>query len=110
MSLPKEIERKISMLHSEVVKLFMSDVCIDLTPDRINVCISDSLSGIGFEVLEIQYFDLDGNIVDTLEKAKYVRVIANHRETENIRHIFTFAVIGTRNKYKVLYLQSAVQV
>ena len=98
------------MLHSEVVKLFMSDVCKDLTPDKVSSCISDNLSNLGFEVLEIQYFDLDGNIVNKIEDAKYVRVIANHKETENIKHIFTFALIGIRDKYKVLYLQSAIQI
>ncbi len=104
----ESLDSTIRRLHSDVMYDFLSNACSDIDRDSVISCISDVLSKHGFTISRCTLLSIDGEVVQSPEFARYVRVEARHPDTGNISHIFTFAIIRRRDKYDVLYLQSAV--
>ena len=103
-----ELDRRIYELHSKVMNEFMSGKCYDVDEPLVIDCIKDTLAGIGLSINDVTLFDLDGNVTNDISNARYVRVITTSNYVGG-EQIFTFALIKLRNKYRVLYLQSAVK-
>ncbi len=102
------LDRRIYELHSKVMSEFMGGKCYDIDEALVIDCIREALTGIGLRISDITLFDIDGNITSNIDNAKYVRVTTTSNYV-NGEQIFTFALIKLRNKYRVLYLQSAVK-
>ncbi|WP_229709910.1 hypothetical protein [Vulcanisaeta souniana] len=95
-------------MHGKVMNMFMGNQCYDVDPPLVMDCVKNALTSIGLNVEEIMFFDIDGNVSQDIDNARYVRAVATSNEI-NGKQIFTFALIKYRGKYKVLYLQSAVE-
>ncbi len=102
------VDRKTYELHGKVMNEFMSGRCYDVDEPFVINCIEGVFNGIGLTIKEIALFDIDGNVTNLLENARYVRVVATSKEVGG-EQIFTLALIKVRGKYRVLYLQSAVK-
>ncbi len=101
------LDKRVYEIHGKVMNMFMGNQCYDVDPPLVMDCVKNALSDIGLNVKEIMFFDIDGNVTQDINNAKYMRVVATSNGI-NGRQIFTFALIKYRGKYKVLYLQSAV--
>ncbi|KUO92518.1 MAG: hypothetical protein RXO22_00725 [Thermocladium sp.] len=101
-----EASKAIQKIHSEVMMSFMKD-CSNLDFNDIGSCVASKLRENGLEVLDIRMFDLDGRETNDPSTVKYVRASVKG-DLPNIEHIFTFAVIKRRDKFNVLFMQSAV--
>ncbi|MFB6470300.1 MAG: hypothetical protein TU36_003585 [Vulcanisaeta sp. AZ3] len=104
----ENVDKRVYEIHSKVMKEFMNNKCYDIDENLVIECINNTLSDIGLSVKEVMLFDLDGNITQTVNNARYVKIIATSNEI-NGKQIFTFALIRYRDKYRVLYLQSAIK-
>ncbi|WP_054842533.1 hypothetical protein [Vulcanisaeta distributa] len=102
------LDRRVYELHSKVMNEFMSGKCYDIDEALVIDCIKDTLTNIGLSVNDIVLFDIDGNVTNEIGNARYVRVTTTSNYV-NGEQIFTFALIKLRNRYRVLYLQSAVK-
>ncbi|WP_054855887.1 hypothetical protein [Vulcanisaeta sp. JCM 16161] len=87
---------------------FMGSKCYDVDETLVIDCIKDALTSIGLSVNDVTLFDIDGNVTNNISNARYVRVSTTSNYV-NGEQIFTFALIKSRNRYRVLYLQSAVK-
>ncbi|GAB6945208.1 hypothetical protein [Vulcanisaeta sp. JCM 14467] len=103
-----ELDRRVYELHSKVMNEFMGGKCYDVDESLVIDCIRDALTSIGLSINDVTLFDLDGNVTNNISNAKYVRVTTTSNYVSG-EQIFTFALIKLRNKYRVLYLQSAVK-
>ncbi len=86
--------------------MFMGGKCYDLNGELVIDCVKEALSEVGLRVTSLSLYNLDGNEVSDINNARYLRV-----ETQGDipgRHIFTFAIIKVRDRFRVLYLQSAI--
>ena len=101
-----EVSKAVQKIHSEVMMEFMKD-CSGLEFTDIINCVSEKLRGAGLEVKDIRMLDLDGNQTNEPNSVKYVRAVATGN-IPNVEHIFTFATIKRRDKFNVLFMQSAV--
>ncbi|ADN51748.1 hypothetical protein [Vulcanisaeta distributa] len=102
------LDKRVYELHSRVMSEFMGGRCYDVDETLVIDCIRDALTDIGLSVNDVVLFDIDGNVTNEISNAKYVRVTTTSNYV-NGEQIFTFALIKLRNKYRVLYLQSAVK-
>ncbi len=103
-----EVSKRVYEIHGRVMNEFMGSKCYDIDETLVLDCIKDALTDIGLSVKDITLFDLDGNVTQEFSNARYVRVTTTSKEV-NGEQIFTFALIKIRNKYRVLYLQSALK-
>lgn len=102
----EETDKRVYELHKKVMELFMGSKCYDIDGELLIECVKDELAELGLKVITYSLFDIDGNEVNDPNNARYLRV-----ETQGPvpgKHIFTFAIIKSRGKFRVLYLQSAV--
>ena len=95
-------------MHSKVMSEFMGGKCYDVDEDLVLDCIRDALTEVGLRVNDVTLFDIDGNVTNNISNARYVRVTTTSNYVSG-EQIFTFALIRSRNRYRVLYLQSAVK-
>ncbi|WP_054857346.1 hypothetical protein [Vulcanisaeta sp. JCM 16159] len=102
------LNKRVYELHGRVMSEFMGGKCYDIDEPSVISCIKDALASIGLSVKDLIFFDIDGNIVKDLGSARYVRVTATIDDVSG-EQIFTFALLKFRNKYRVLYLQSAIK-
>ncbi|MGC9180662.1 MAG: hypothetical protein ACP5GZ_10740 [Vulcanisaeta sp.] len=102
------LDKRVYELHSRVMSEFMGGRCYDVDESLVIDCIKDVLTGIGLSINDVTLFDIDGNVAKDINSAKYVRVTATSNYI-NGEQIFTFALLKFRDKYRVLYLQSAIK-
>jgi len=100
---------KYSIQHGEVKRLFEEKPCFDLPKDEVLKCITDRLSSLGYMVLETSLWTLFAEPTEDLDEAKFARVEARYPNDE-VKHIFTFALLKARGRFRVLFAQSAVVV
>ena len=105
-----QLERAVSTLHSSVMQEFMRGKCSEVEASLVKQCVKGVLEELGFEIKDFRMFTLDGQETESIEDARYLRVEATHEMSGDIIHVFTFALMKHRDKFKVLYLQSAVKV
>ena len=107
-----ELERVVNLLHSTVMSAFSKDACGEVSVGEASSCIRGMLENLGFKVLDLRLFSLEGEEVRTESEASYVRVEASHELSSylKITHIFTFALLRRRDKLKVVFLQSAIKI
>ncbi|MFP3173480.1 MAG: hypothetical protein RXR44_02835 [Vulcanisaeta sp.] len=103
-----EVDRRIYELHRKIMNEFMGGKCYDIDESFVIDCIENVFTNTGLSIKDITLFDIDGNIVNSINNARYVRVVAEGKGVGGDQ-IFTLALIRIRNSYRVLYLQSAVR-
>ncbi len=104
----RDLEFQVRELHGNIMREFMNNVCSDLDAGEVSSCIRDVLSRYGFNVLSMTLLSIDGDVVQDINFARYARVEAYHPSTNNVSHIFTFAIFKRGSKFNIVYLQSAI--
>jgi len=107
-----ELEQIVRLLHSSVMSEFSKGACSEVRSEEVKSCVKEVFEQLGFEVKDIRFFTLDGEETVSAENASYVRVEATHELSSHLEvtHIFTFALVKRRDKFKVVFLQSAIKV
>jgi len=96
-----------SILHGRVKEELDKSPCESVDASSLAECAEERLSKHGFS--QIEHFFLDENIELARDpaEAKFLRVEA-HLEGRRETHVFTFAILKSGGRYKLLWLQSAV--
>ncbi len=98
---------EISLLHGKAKEQFDKNPCIVDAPDQLAECAKSRLAAAGFEAKDVMYLDANVDPAESPDKARFLRVEASYGGSAD-KHIFTFAVLKSAGKYKLLWLQSAV--
>ncbi len=102
-------ETTISQLHGEVFQEFSKGRCSELSKDEVLKCVENVFRELGFQIYDLCLVSLDGEPVRDLDFARYIRIEARHPQTGTTMHIFTLAVFKRKDRYNVIFLQSAVK-
>ncbi|MCI4464656.1 MAG: hypothetical protein RXQ56_09790 [Thermoproteus sp.] len=98
---------EISLLHGRAKEAFDRDPCVADSPAQLGDCARGRLASAGFEARDLAYLDANVDPAESPERARFLRVEAKYGESPD-KHIFTFAILKSAGKYKLLWLQSAV--
>ncbi len=104
-----DVETVAAQLHNEVFQEMSRGRCSNIRKDEVVRCVENVLRELGFTILDLCLASLDGEPVQDVEFARYIRVEARHPQTGSSIHIFTFAIFKHGELYNVIYLQSAIK-
>ncbi|CCC82635.1 hypothetical protein [Thermoproteus tenax] len=97
----------VSILHGKAKEEFDKSPCVVDAASQLGDCAKERLAAAGFEVGDVMYLDANVDPADSPERARFLRVEARHSGSPG-KHIFTFAILKSAGKFKLLWLQSAV--
>jgi len=99
---------RVGELHGRVMSEFMNNACYDINEDEVLGCVESTLGRLRVELIEYRLYNIDGEEVRDIRDSRYLRVSCRSGDFDGT-HIFTFAILKSGNRYKILYLQSAVE-
>ncbi len=102
-------ETSVSQLHGEVLQEFSKGRCSELQKEEVLRCVEEVFRDLGFQIYDLCLVSLDGEPVRDIDFARYIRIEARHPQTGSMMHIFTLAVFRRKDRYNVIFLQSAIK-